>query len=98
MNYYQGMSYLKLNDKSRADQVFRAMVSSGDDQINNRNQGEYFAIFGEREAESTARSNAYALRGLGYKGLGESEKATDDLQKAVDYSVSNLWAGVELQK
>ena len=96
MNYYQGMSYLKLNDKSSADQVFRAMVSSGDDLVNNRYQGEFFAIFGEREAESTARSNAYTLRGLGYKGLGESEKATDDLQKAVDYSVSNLWAAVEL--
>jgi tetratricopeptide (TPR) repeat protein len=96
MSYYLGMSYLKLNDKSRADQVFRAMVSSGDDLVNNRNQGEFFAIFGEREAESTARSNAFTLRGLGYKGLGESEKATDDLQKAVDYSVSNLWAAVEL--
>lgn len=41
-------------------------------------------------------SNARLLVGLGYKGLGETGKAKENLELAVSLSVSNLWAGVEL--
>jgi hypothetical protein len=34
------------------------------------------------------------LIGLGYKGLGETGKAKENLKQSVDLSVSNLWAGV----
>jgi hypothetical protein len=37
------------------------------------------------------------LVGLGYKGLGETGKAKENLKQSVDFSVSNLWAGVELK-
>jgi hypothetical protein len=36
------------------------------------------------------------LIGLGYKGLGETGKAKENLKQSVDLSVSNLWAGVQL--
>jgi hypothetical protein len=36
------------------------------------------------------------LKGLGYKGLGKMELAAENLKKAVDLSVSNLWAKSEL--
>jgi hypothetical protein len=42
-------------------------------------------------------SNARLLVGLGYKGLGETGKAKENLKQSVDLSVSNLWAGVELK-
>ena len=98
MNYYQGLSYLELNDKSKADEIFNALVESGDKQLNDNTttEEEFFAIFGERDAESTRKSMAYTLRGLGYKGLGEKDEAEADLQKAVELSVSNLWARTEL--
>jgi tetratricopeptide (TPR) repeat protein len=98
MNYYQGLSYMELKDKSKADKVFSNLVAVGDEQINEKSgdEGEFFAIFGEREAESTRKSMAYTLRGLGNKGLGKSMEAKDDLQKAVELSVSNLWAQKEL--
>ena len=41
-------------------------------------------------------SNAYLLKGLGYKGLGDTNSATENLKKAVELSASNLWANVEL--
>ena len=37
------------------------------------------------------------LVGLGYKGLGETGKAKENLEQAVCLSVSNLWAAVELK-
>jgi hypothetical protein len=35
------------------------------------------------------------MRGLGFKGLGDIQKAKDDLNKALEFSQSNLWAQVE---
>ncbi len=97
MNYYQGMSYMELKDKSKAKEVFNALVEGGEKQINEKSaDGEFFAIFGERDAESTRKSMAYTLRGLGYKGLGKTDKAEEDLKKAIELSVSNLWARSEL--
>ena len=55
----------------------------------------FFAKFGEKETENTRMSQAYMLRGVGYKGLGKSILATDDLKKAVELSASNLWANTK---
>jgi len=37
------------------------------------------------------------LKGLGYKGLGEIKNATENLQKAIELSASNLFAKIELE-
>jgi hypothetical protein len=34
---------------------------------------------------------------LGYKGAGKTDMAREDLKKAVELSVSNLWAYTELK-
>jgi hypothetical protein len=58
---------------------------------------DFFAKFGEREAENVRLSNAYLLKGLGYKGLGDIKSADENLRKAAELSASNLWAEVELK-
>lgn len=100
MSYYQGLCFQKLLDKKKADKIFNELIESGQQVItrSDESQGDYFAIFGEREAENTRISRAYTLRGLGYKGLGRTDLAKDDLKKAVDLSVSNLWANIELRE
>lgn len=98
MNYYQGLSLLELNDKKKAKDVFNMLIAEGDKRLHSEpdEKGEFFAIFGEREAETTRKSMAHTLRGLGYNGLGEIQKAQADLAEAVELSVSNLWASIEL--
>lgn len=97
MNYYQGLSYLELKEKSKANEVFNALVVNGDERLNDKSgESEFFTIFGEHDAESTRKSMAYTMRGLGYKGLGQNDKSDHDLKKAVELSVSNLWARTEL--
>jgi tetratricopeptide (TPR) repeat protein len=100
MSYYQGLSYLKLNDKTKANEIFMSLVANGDKQLNTSfgDDSDFFAIFGEREDKNTRASMAYTIRGLGYKGLGKKNLATEDLQKAVELSVSNLWANTELNR
>ena len=99
MSYYKGLSSLELNNKIKANTIFEALIEEGDRILNNDKEaaGNFFAIFGERESASVKKSKAYTLRGLGYKGLGQSSKAKEDLTKAVELSVSNLWASTELQ-
>lgn len=99
MDYYLGLSFLELNNDAKAKEIFRNLVDLGDDIIHKTggDEADFFAIFGEQEHENTRNSKAYTLRGLGYKGLGEIALAKKDLQKAVDFSVSNLWANTELE-
>lgn len=98
MNYYQGLSYLKLGDKIAANNIFNSLVEHGSKLLNPNVEVEddYFQIFGEKEKENTRKSNAHTVRGLGYKGLGNKKSAKEDLTTAVDLSLSNLWAQIEL--
>jgi tetratricopeptide (TPR) repeat protein len=98
INYYQGLSYLKLGNKPKATECFNMLVDEGDKKFKQGSEVDFFAKFGEKEASNVQLSNMYLLKGLGYKGLGDNAKATENLQKAVDLSASNLWANIELQK
>jgi hypothetical protein len=95
MNFYQGLSLLELKDKKKANELFDALIAAGNDGLNDDSRDEFFAIFGERDAESTRKSMAYTLRGLGHKGKGDAAKAQEDLNKAVELSAGNLWALTE---
>ena len=82
-----------------ADEIFESLVAKGDDQLNPDadNQTDYFQIFGQQQDKNSRTSMSYTIRGLGFKGLGEKNKAQEDLKKAVDLSVGNLWAKIELK-
>jgi hypothetical protein len=93
------MSYLELNNKTKAHAIFNELIEEGNNILNAKDEvaDDFFAIFGEKESENIKKSRGFTLRGLGYKGLGEPSKAKEDLTKAVELSVSNLWANNELQ-
>ncbi len=97
MDYYQGLSFLELNSKTMANEIFDALIKAGDKIIKDESEEgeEFFAIFGEKEEGKVLDSKAYTLRGLGYKGLGNMKQAKEDLETAVHLSVSNLWANTE---
>jgi tetratricopeptide (TPR) repeat protein len=97
IRYYQGLSFLKLGNKVKASEYFNALISEGDKQIKQRSDIDFFAKFGEHEAENVRLSNAFLLKGLGYKGLGDISAANENLKKAVELSASNLYAKVEME-
>jgi len=98
IKYYQGLSHLKLGNKARASEIFRDMIEIGNRQIisDTDESADFFAKFGEQEAKNVLLSNAYLLKGLGHKGLGETGAANENLHKAVELSAGNLYANVEL--
>jgi tetratricopeptide (TPR) repeat protein len=99
ISYYQGLGYLKLGKKAEALEIFNTLVADGEKQIKQKPSDEvdFFAKFGKKEVENVRLSNAYLLEGLGYKGLGKTKLALENLKKAIELSVSNLWAKSELQ-
>jgi tetratricopeptide (TPR) repeat protein len=99
IKYYQGLSYLKLGKKREADDAFNVLIDEGEREIKQSSPDEvdFFAKFGTREAENARLSNAYLLKGLGYKGLGNITAAKESLKKAVELSASNLYAITELK-
>lgn len=97
ITYYQGLSLQKLGNKEKADGYFRSMLDEGEKKMNKDTDIDFFAKFGEREAENVRLSDAFTLKGLGYKGLGDAKSATENLSKAVGLSASNLVAGTELK-
>ena len=100
MHYYRGLSFLKLGNIQKANEIFNSLITEGTKQIeqDSEQNTDFFAKFGEEEAANRRLSQAYLLKGVGYKGLGEKKLARDNLQKAVELSVSNLWANSELSE
>lgn len=95
--YYQGLSYQKLGNKVKASECFNKLIEEGHQRLNKGSETDFFAKFGEKEAASVQMSNAHLLVGLGQKGLGNVNAATENLKKAVELSASNLWATIELK-
>jgi tetratricopeptide (TPR) repeat protein len=97
--YYQGLSNIKLRNKNNAEKIFESMVESGEKEINNSAapSADFFAKFGAKEADNERLSNQYLIAGLGYKGLGNGDKAKAYLQKATVLSGANLWARAEME-
>jgi tetratricopeptide (TPR) repeat protein len=97
VGYYQGLSYQKLGNKTKATECFNKLVDEGNKRLKKGSEVDFFAKFGEKESAAVQMSNAHLLVGLGQRGLGNSNAASENLKKAVELSASNLWAKVELK-
>ena len=86
-----------METRRKQQNISIALITEGEKKMNQDSDIDFFAKFGEREAENVRLSNAYLLKGLGYKGLGDTKSANENLSKAVELSASNLWANVEMK-
>ncbi len=98
VGYYQGLSYQKMGNQAKASECFNSLIDEGNKRLKKGLEIDFFAKFGEKEAASVQLSNAHLLVGLGQRGLGNSNSASENLKKAVELSASNLWANIELYK
>ncbi len=59
ITYYQGLSWLKLGNKEKAAECFKALIAEGEKKMKQDSDIDFFAKFGEREADNVRLSNAY---------------------------------------
>lgn len=95
MSYYRGLSFVQLGETKKAEEVFKALIAEADEALRKEASTEVGVIFGGAEGTNDRLSRLHTMRGLGYKGLGESQKAKTELNKAIELSQSNLWARSE---
>jgi hypothetical protein len=75
---YRGLSHAKSGNNDHAKKIFESLISEAGKQMQTAD-AEAGAIFGRREAEAAGMSRLYTMRCPGYKGMGELQKAKEDL-------------------
>ncbi|MBK0379707.1 tetratricopeptide repeat protein [Mucilaginibacter segetis] len=87
---YQGLARIKLGEDEIANQLFRNLITYGDQHMNDDIKIDYFAVslpnmlVFDDDLNLRNKIHCYFIKALGYFGLSESELATRFLEKVLD--------------
>ncbi len=73
------------------------MIETGKTRLGEEGTVDFFAKFGQQQDRRTRSATAHYLLGLGFLGRGESDKARDHLEQAVQLNLSHTRARQELE-
>ena len=90
-DYYKGLAWIELGQADRGRQIFEKILSNI-----NRDSSAFFTQFEGGTTDDARRANNHYLAGLAYKGLGEKDKAADELRKALAIDPGFVWAQYHL--
>ena len=90
MIYYQAKSHEELGDPEKGKKMLEELISRGDLMLERGTAVSGIAVE-ETSSESKIFSEAYYLKALGYKGLGDENKAKGLLQESLKAYKNNLW-------
>ncbi|MEM9674211.1 MAG: DUF5107 domain-containing protein [Bacteroidota bacterium] len=91
--FYQGLALLKLAREEEAHQRFRKLITFGEARIHTTVKIDYFAVslpdllLWDDDLQTRNTLFCYYLIGLGYLGLGKTDKALASLQKASEIDI-----------
>lgn len=94
--YWQAMALLKLGQKDQADSILGQLIAVGKQRLDSPKTGEFFESFGRQLPQRFRQAQAHYLVGLGYLGVGESEKGMHHLRAALEARPDHLGAKVAL--
>lgn len=92
--YFQGKSLQKLGQPDKAKQHFEKLIAKGKQVIEGDSDNRSIGVSQASLGNDKMISYAYYLEALGYRGLGDSEKANDLLKTSLTTYPNNLWAKV----
>lgn len=90
--YYQALALQKLGQTDRATEAFQALRDSAAGSLKERSEIDFFASFGEQQSQRSRLAQNHYLAGLGYLGLGDRQKARQELSEALKVSPDHLAA------
>ncbi len=96
MNYYQAKALEFLGQVEKAKALYRELIKTGQQRLEG-GELDFFAKFGERQAQNRRLGAAYYLIALGNLGLGELEKAGASFLQAQSYDINNVWVNYYLK-
>jgi tetratricopeptide (TPR) repeat protein len=93
--YYQALAQKKLGQSAEAEKVLRSLLE-GANRALERNAGDSSVAIGERPSSRGRTATAHYLAGLAHLGLGDTEKAKQELTLALQASPDQLGAKAAL--
>ncbi len=82
----------KLGQNEKATAIFQALVDSAAQSLKERSEIDFFASFGEQQSQRSRLAQNHYQAGLGYLGLGEKQKAKQEMADALKVSPDHLAA------
>jgi len=95
-SYWQALSLRRLGDEQKATEMLQQMVKTGTDRLKEGTNTESVAPFGGQQSQRSRMAGAHYLAGLGYLGLGDKDKAREELTLALQSSPDHLGAKTAL--
>lgn len=96
--FYQGLALLKLNRQVEAHGRFNKLIAFGEKRLTQTVKIDYFAVslpdllLWEEDLQTRNALYCYYLMGLGWLGLGDTDKAIKSLQKAMQLDIHHQGA------
>ncbi len=102
MIYWQGLSYQQLGNQDKARILFNKLIEFGNSHIEDVVNIDYFAVslpdllIWEEDLNIRNRQLCLYLMGLGYKGLGENDRAYSIFKEVLSLNISHKGATIHL--
>jgi tetratricopeptide (TPR) repeat protein len=93
--YYRALAIQKLGENEKAAAMFSELIKTGEKTLQEEKDIDFFTSFGESTEGGAQRdrlAHAHYIAGLGYLGLGEKEKAIQQLTQALEARPDHLGA------
>lgn len=90
--YYQALAYQHLDHKTEADSLFDELIKLGQKRIEQSQDVDFFAKFGERESKKNREAEGQFMKGLGNYGKGRREEARKQFEEALRLNPNHVWA------
>lgn len=89
--FYQGMALLKMDKKKEAEDIFDNLVERGTRQLEQNDEIDFFAKFGEKGRQQQRLAQAHYLIALGSLGNGDKNRASSELNVARQFYINDPW-------
>ena len=97
LSYYRALSLKKLGDNDKAADIFQQLITFGNNSLDLGSSTDFFSKFGERQSQRARVASAHYIVGLGCLGLGETQKAKDEFNRALRVKPDHLGAKIALE-
>jgi tetratricopeptide (TPR) repeat protein len=97
LTYYRGAALQSLGRKREALEVFASLIEAGEGELTAEGGAGFFAKSSGKVSHDARVAQAHYLRGLGYLGLGDLDRARKDFSEAISLNPKHIWAKAGLE-
>jgi tetratricopeptide (TPR) repeat protein len=95
--FYQAMSLKRLGKTEKSTEIFKRLITAGNNSLKNMDQVDFFEKFGQQQSQRSSLGNTHFIIGLGYLGLDKHAEAEAEFRKALDNCPDHHYSKIFLE-